>query len=135
MTSMLRVLEDNSAVSIGLTVFSIACFVGSLIALPVIVARAPTDYFIREQDPKGSILAKILRNVAGVFLLIAGVLMLLLPGQGLLAILLALTLLDFPGKQALLKRMVSRQKVAKALQWLRRRADKPPFELPAPRAA
>ena len=94
------------------------------------VARAPLDYFVRERAPTDHLLRRLLRNLLGAVLLVVGVAMLVLPGQGLLSILVALTLLDFPGKHALLRKLVARNGVAKTLQWMRVRAHKPPFELP-----
>ncbi len=130
---MMRLLEAHQGSLAGVTVASLACFVGSLLALPWLVARAPVDYFMREHASDDPWFGRVVRNGAGVVLLIVGVAMLVLPGQGLLTILLALSLLDFPGKHALLRRMVGRKSVAKALQWLRAKAHRPPFELPSPR--
>jgi len=112
---------------------SVAMFVGSLLLIPWLVARAPTDYFVRPPVTHRGALAwfnKVLRNVLGVVLMVAGIAMLVLPGQGLLMVLLALTLLDFPGKHALIHRLVVRQSVWRALTYLRKRAHKEPFEKP-----
>ncbi len=129
----MRMAEAHQGGVLGVASVSAACFLASIIAIPWLVSRTPTDYFVREQGPQGSVLVRVLRNLAGLALLITGVAMLVLPGQGLLSILLALTLLDFPGKQALLRRLVVKKGVAKALQWLRDKTHKPPFELPQPR--
>jgi uncharacterized membrane protein YbaN (DUF454 family) len=63
-------------------------------------------------------------------LLVAGVLMLVLPGQGLLTVFIALVLLDFPGKFRFERWLVQRRSVGRALQWMRRHGGAPPFEIP-----
>jgi hypothetical protein len=52
-----------------------------------------------------------------------------LPGQGLLTLLLGFLLLDFPGKYALEKRLIARPRVHAAVDWLRRRARREPLEV------
>lgn len=132
-TPVSRVIEflgAHESWALGVSLFSIFCFVASLAAVPILVARAPVDYFVASRRHEAPLLRKIARNLLGGMLLVAGVLMLVLPGQGMLTLLAALCLLDFPGKRGLVRRMVQRPRVASALQWLRRRAQKPPFELP-----
>lgn len=112
---------------------SAVMFVGSLLLIPWLVAKAPSDYFVREQEPHHGALGlagKVLRNVLGALLLVVGLLLLVLPGQGLLMVLLAVSLMDIPGKHALIQRMVQKQPVWRALSYLRERAHKEPFERP-----
>jgi hypothetical protein len=52
-----------------------------------------------------------------------------LPGQGLLTILIALILLDFPGKRSLERRIIARPKVLRAVNGLRTKAGRPPLHL------
>ena len=56
-------------------------------------------------------------------------LMLVLPGQGLLTILLGVTLLDFPGKFRMQKWVISRKGVLDSINWIRAKAHKRPLEL------
>lgn len=70
----------------------------------------------------------VARNVLGWVFVLAGVAMLVLPGQGLLSILAGLVLVNFPGKQRLERRLLSSHVVQEAVNWLRRRAGRPPFE-------
>lgn len=118
------------------TVVSLGLLVGSVVALPWFVVRLPRDYF-REREPpvllspirdRGRRRAlRVLKNLIGVLLLMAGLAMLVLPGQGLLTILVSLLLLDFPGKRRLVRRVVARPRVAAALNAIRRRAGAPPL--------
>ena len=115
---------------------SLAMFIGTLIAIPIVVARLPEDFFAKprhaEPHPHPIIhaLLVILRNLVGVVFLLAGIAMLFLPGQGLLTMLLGIALLDFPGKHALEEWIVRKRSIRRALNWLRRRAHKPPLRFP-----
>jgi hypothetical protein len=125
-------IAAHKQLTIALGVGSLLMFVGSLLAVPWLVARAPSDFFTREQAPAPrSWSLKILKNLAGLVLVVAGVAMLLLPGQGLLTLIVGLGLLDVPGKHALLVRAARRPSVLRALNYLRRRAEREPFEAPS----
>lgn len=111
---------------------SLATLVLAAILLPIIVIRMPADYFVNDRQPKPrsgwSLAGLVVRNILGGVLVLAGILMLVLPGQGVLTILIGLTWMDFPGKLRLEQAIVRRPTVAKALNWIRARWDKPPFE-------
>ena len=119
---------------------SVLLFVLSLVGLPLIVNRLPTDFFSRperrrrtsfERDrPFWFVLCRSLKNVLGCALLLLGVLMLFAPGQGLLTVFVALLLIDYPGKRRLQRWIVSRPAVHRPLNALRRRAGRPPLDVP-----
>jgi hypothetical protein len=73
----------------------------------------------------------ILKNAFGAVLVLAGIAMLVLPGQGLLAILVGVMLANFPGKYALERRIISRPTVSKAVNRIRKMAGRPPLDIPA----
>jgi hypothetical protein len=107
-------------------------FVGSVVGAPWLIVRLPTDYFDSPEHPVRTPLgwvARIGRNVAGTVLFVLGVAMLVLPGQGLLAMLAGLLLMDFPGKRRLERRVVRFPRVFRTVNALRRRAGRPPFHL------
>ena len=114
---------------------SLAVFVGTLVAIPIILIRLPSDYFdirvprlwMRDQHPALRFIGLLVKNVAGVLFLLAGVAMLILPGQGVLTMLIGISLLDFPGKQTLEARIVSQSIVLNAINSLRGRFGKPPL--------
>lgn len=129
---------------IVLTLFvitSVLLFVVSLVALPVVLAWLPTDFFSRPEGPhlrlaerRRPVLFVIvlgLKNLLGSVFLVLGLLMLILPGQGLLSIWVALLLLDFPGKRRLERWVILRPTVHRPVNALRRRAGRPPLQLPA----
>lgn len=118
---------------IWVSCISVLMFVASLLLVPYLIGRAREDLFVREPAASRgplALLGKIAKNLLGAVLLVAGLLMLVLPGQGLLMILLALLCLDLPGKRALVRRIVQNPSVWKALRYFRERAHKPPFEHP-----
>ena len=116
-----------------LALLSLAMFLGSLVAVPWLIGRLPADYFLthwqrvderRRQHPLAQLLVPLLRNLAGGVLLLAGVAMLLLPGQGLLTMVIGLCVMDFPGKRRLLDWMVEKQAIQQGLHWIRRKRGK-----------
>ena len=89
-----------------------------LIASPLLVGwlvvRLPADYFTvqRRQPPAFWERHRVLRpvilvvkNLVGVILIAAGLVMLFVPGQGLLTVAVGLMLLDFPGKRGFERRL------------------------------
>lgn len=114
---------------------SLVLLLGSLAGTGWLLARLPSDYFVRDDDalgPQHPLLrtgAVLARNVAGIVLLVAGTAMLVLPGQGLLTILVGLILVNFPGKQALIRRILRQPAVRRTVDRLRERAGRDPLEL------
>jgi len=130
----------HEALLAWLFALSVLMFVGSLIAIPWLVVRIPADYFARRQHlladrlqplhPVWRWLLLSLKNVFGAALVLAGVAMLVLPGQGILTILMGLMVLDFPGKFTLERKLAERPAVLGTLNWIRAKAHRPPLELP-----
>ena len=129
----------NASALWGLGAFSFVTFFGTLLLLPVLVARIPADYFVRDRtkqpkQPKKSFLrilvTRVLRNVLGLVFIVAGIIMLFTPGQGLLAVLVGITLTDFPGKVKLGLRVVQQRGVLKAVNWIRQKSKVPPLQMP-----
>jgi hypothetical protein len=118
---------------------SLLMFVVSLVAFPLVIIFLPQDYFVRHhRDPARQtrrhpavwLTLSILKNALGVVLVLAGITMLVLPGQGLLAILVGVMLANFPGKYALERRIISRPAVARGVNRIRELAGRSPFEIP-----
>jgi hypothetical protein len=70
------------------------------------------------------------KNVAGVVMFLLGFIMALpgIPGQGVLTMIIAVTLIDFPGKRALERRLVGRPWVLRHLNSVRHRFHRAPLE-------
>jgi hypothetical protein len=111
----------------------------SLAVVSFILINLPPTYF-QESHPRDFWLDRhasirwagvIAKNALGVVLVLLGILMSIpgVPGQGILTILLGIMLLDFPGKQQLEYKLVSRPKVLAAINRLRHRFSKAPLVL------
>ena len=121
-----------------LAVFSAVMFVGTVLVVPWFFCRIPADHYLDRQRlslpfaPPGSPwrpVLLVLKNLLGVVLIVLGILMLVLPGQGLLTIAAGLMLVNFPGKRRFLSWLVSRKPIYRAINALRRRANQPPLEV------
>ncbi len=118
-------------VGIGTLVLAAATVIG----LPIVLTKLPADYFeAPRRPPQGAAgwVAGAAKNLLGFCLLIAGIAMLVLPGQGILTIVVALLLLNFPGKHRLERRIVSTPAVLGAINRFRERAGKPPLRVDPP---
>lgn len=117
---------------------SLAGFLLGMAAAAIILVKLPADYFQRHlaehrqyEHPARHWTWVVARNVLGVVLLVAGIAMLVLPGQGVLTVVLGLMLIDFPGKRALLRKLLTNARFLGAANRFRARFGKPPLEAPA----
>ncbi|TNE78064.1 MAG: hypothetical protein EP334_05675 [Gammaproteobacteria bacterium] len=135
---MLDWLSEHQTLLTWLSVISLVTFIISLLALPWLVSLIPADYFhhssrhpapLKKRHPLIRLLLLFGKNLLGLVLLCGGILMLFLPGQGLLTIAVGMLLLDYPGKFHLERRVVGHPTVLKGLNWLRGKRNQPPIEL------
>lgn len=133
-------VASNEELLLGLGAASLALLAITLIALPFVVAQLPEDYFTRERRhsarkhrkyPLIWSLIAILQNILGVAFVLAGIAMLVLPGQGLITILIGLALTNFPGKYDVERRILQHETVAKSLNKIRELAGRPPLKVPS----
>ncbi len=129
-------LRTHDTLAWWLAAGSVVTFLGTPLLVAGVVARLPADYFLASRRPLPSpghpllaVIVRIGRNAVGWVVVLAGVAMLVLPGQGLLTILLGLVLVDLPGKFAVERWLVSRPRVRTAIDWIRRRAGREPLQL------
>lgn len=133
LSALLRWVEGHGALLSWLTVGSLAMLIATPILLPAWVASLPESYFVTPvEHPRGVLqwTKRVFTWGLGAVLIVVGVLMLFLPGQGLLTLFAGLSLVPFPGKRALMDRVLRRPSVARGLQWMRRRAGRPELQLP-----
>jgi hypothetical protein len=119
--------------------FSVVTFVGSLAVVTFVLVKLPANYFhssherefLTERHPVLRMVGIVAKNILGLVLVGAGIVMSLpgVPGQGVLTILLGIMLLDFPGKRDLEVRIVRRPRVFQAINGVRSRFEKPPLYL------
>lgn len=118
-----------------LGIVSVAAFFLTLLILPIVIVRLPSDYFICakadgfiSRQGKGVRMALLFfKNLAGGFLLVMGIIMLFVPGQGILTILAGLSVMNFPGKRKLEVKLASNDKVMRSLNWIREKGRKEHF--------
>jgi hypothetical protein len=118
---------------------SVAYVIVSLIVIRFIIIRMPTDYFLDGRDfpvvdrhPVLAMGVRIGKNILGAVVIVVGLIMSVpgVAGQGILTVLLGLSLMDFPGKRRMELRMVSQPILLKAINRVREKAGKPPLAMP-----
>jgi hypothetical protein len=121
---------DSPALLWGLGAFSALAVIASVLLVPRYLASLPPDFLTSDaQQHGGSMAWRVARNALGVVLVLLGIAMLILPGQGLLTLLVGVMLVDFPGKHRLVQRLLGRPKVLKVVNKLRGKHGKPPLTL------
>ena len=114
---------------------SIISFISLCLAVPFIIIYLPKDYLISDHNPHTlpNIVRTpytVLKNAFGGFLVLAGLAMLVLPGQGLLTLFIGLSLMNMPGKRNLIRRFACYSPIIHTINRLRKRAGKPALEIP-----
>lgn len=139
--SFIQWFANHPEVLIGMGISSIFIFLISILGISWFVAQIPEDYFLRskrqpskwqEQKPILRFVVMFGKNLIGLSLIIGGLLMLVLPGQGLLTIVTGLLLVNYPGKYKLEQKLSSMPSIFRALNWIRLKAKKPPLQRKAP---
>lgn len=130
---MLEWAEANKELFIWVTIASAVFFVASIVVVGVVLVRLPADHFAKgegeERKKKGSVGLRIAKNVLGWLLIVSGLAMLVLPGQGMLVLLIGVMLADFPGKFKVQRWIVSRKKILKTANWLRAKFGREPLKV------
>ncbi|MFT7823285.1 MAG: PGPGW domain-containing protein [Sulfurimonas sp.] len=120
------------------TIVAIITFFASILLIPLILLYIPSDYFIHPKRQKyrterySPLLQWILvffKNLIGTVLIIAGIAMLFLPGQGMLTILAGLFFVNFPSKYRVEKWIITRPKVLRTVNWIRKKAKRDPLQV------
>ena len=136
--NMVQWIQSHEVILWWLAVVSIVTFVSTLVAVPLLVVKIPSDYFAhgrhtRVQWADQHVVVRwmllLAKNLLGYILIAAGILMLVLPGQGMLTIVAGIMLLNFPGKYKLERWIVSHRPVLQSINWARQRAGKAPLVL------
>jgi hypothetical protein len=133
-------ISDHTALIWWLAVISGLMFLISLIMVPILIARLPRDYFLKDRPPMADQfrhqhpvvrwLLLIGKNLLGMVLVLGGIAMLPGPGQGVLTLLIGLMLLNFPGKRQVERWILDRTTVEKVLNWIRRKRGQEPLLFP-----
>ena len=131
--------QEHQAILGMMACFSAFMFIASLLSLPWLLSLIPADYFQSPEPYKAHhtfrhpalrTIVVVLKNVIGWILILAGIAMLILPGQGLLTILMGMLLINFPRKRDFERSLVRRQGILKSINWFRAKSGKEPLLAP-----
>lgn len=133
--SVYAYLEEDQVWVVWTLAISAVTFLGSLIAVPYFVIQLDEEFLLDSETDKIPLsplrlTVRILKNILGYLLVLVGIAMLVLPGQGLLTIALGVGLVDFPGKRSLQIKIVSLDKVGRSINWIRSKAGRSPIKIP-----
>ncbi len=132
-------LQEHEQLFLQLGTVSLVLLAVTLVVLPIVVVTLPEDYFIRDKRAPAHRERKhpvfwgalsVFKNLVGLLLILAGLAMLVLPGQGLVTILIGLAMTNFPGKFTLERRIAGQPAVGQTLNTIRRLAGRPPLVMP-----
>lgn len=133
----LSIIRQNSFFLQWLAMVSAITFIVSLVIIPWVISKLPTDFFIKvrsghkDENNKSRLYTTILvllRNIFGLVFLIAGIIMLFMPGQGILTIVLGISIMAFPGKRRLVNMLLDKSSIQQSLNWIRRKTHKDEFD-------
>ena len=119
-------------------IVSVASLVGSIFLCVLVIAYLPCDYFLakrrvsRIRRPFLWVGLIFLKNLVAVILIIVGIILIPLPGQGVLTVLIGIVISDIPGKRKLERRIVRSPMVLSALNHIRSRFNRPLLVLDEP---
>lgn len=131
-------LGDNIALTSLMLVVSIGVLVGSLWVCHYVLITIPPDYFQGKHQPFAQWrharpglwwAVMISKNLIGALLIVVGLIMFVTPGQGILTLLFGVALVDVPGKQKVMRKIIERKSVLTVINRLRARANQPPLEM------
>jgi len=128
-----RALGWPIALGVGVTVMLLSTVVGLLAVLGL-----PADYFVRGKAPPGFWQSHVVlrwvfflgKNLFGAIAFLAGLVMSLplIPGPGVVLMLVGLAAMDFPGKRALERRLLAEPHLLASVNRLRARFGRPPIQ-------
>ena len=130
----------NSDLLFLLGSLSIFILMISVFMMVLIISFLPEDYFKSENRnlisrvqnsryPLLKLLVLITKNFFGILLLLSGILMLVLPGQGILTIITGLVFIDYPGKYKFERKLLRQKGVINSINWIRSRLSKPSLKV------
>jgi hypothetical protein len=105
-----------------------------------VLMRLPEDYFLRQEENTAVLRSRsgrhsmllIFRNLVGIAMIVMGGILALplVPGPGLILMILGLSMTNFPGKQKLKLGLLRTPVALNTVNWLRRKTGRPPLRLP-----
>ena len=118
-----------------LTGVSVGIFVIGFLLVPPLAVKLPADHFVPPTHNRGlrtigDWIWHICRNLLAVVLLVAGIAMIILPGPGIISLIVAVALADFPGKRRVERAFIRAWIVRTPLNAMRAKYGAPPMIIP-----
>jgi archaellum biogenesis protein FlaJ (TadC family) len=135
---MTAFIYDHEALLLWLTITSVIGLVASLVVIPWILIQIPSDYFSHKKRqthpwhndlPILSLVFLLMKNILGVIFIISGIIMLFIPGQGIITIIIGVILADFPYKYRIEQWIISHPAILRYINELRAQAKQSPIEV------
>ena len=129
-------MDDHENIFLWLAIGSFIGFIASILLIPWIVTRIPSDYFTHpkrqkylwcNKPPIVRFIFIFLKNIFGVMFVLGGIAMLLLPGQGILTILIGLIIMDFPYKYKVEIWIIKQPFILRSINKLRAKVNQHPL--------
>lgn len=135
MNRIIEMAVQYSSVLAWVSAVSVAGAVFGLLGVSWLVCRLPSNYFMGFENPKTvpklfRPQIQIAKNLAGGVMVCLGLIMLIVPGQGLLTLFLGLVIMDFPGKRKVIRFLIRLKTIQNSLNWIRRKKGRPLFMFP-----
>ena len=131
---IIDLVDEYKSVIFWLSLLSFLIFIFSLVSIKWLVALIPIDYFVYKKNSKFKtkypftwLISMIIKNIIGYLLIVGGILMLVLPGQGLFTIFIGLMMSNYPGKYYIEKKIIAIPSILKTINWLRKQSNKEPI--------
>lgn len=128
---LINIILNNKEIFLIISIVSIITFIMSLIVIPIVILNMNPNYFSADKKvlftyrhPFLRFLILLFKNILGYVLFILGIIMLFIPGQGLLSISLGIMLINFPGKKKVERKFFSNRKVNNFINIIRRKFHK-----------
>lgn len=135
---MTAFIYDHEALLLWLTIASVIGLVASLVLIPWILIQIPSDYFSHKKRQKHQwhndlpilrLVFLLMKNILGVIFIISGIIMLFIPGQGIITIIIGVILADFPYKYRIEQWIISHPAILRYINELRAQAKQSPIEV------
>ena len=131
-----KLFENYKSLIFLLSVISLVIFIFSLLSIKWLVSLIPSDYFIEKKPSKFKskypliwLISMIVKNLIGYVLIVGGILMLVLPGQGLFTIFIGLIMSNYPGKYFIERKFIAIPSVLRTINWLRKKSNQNPLRI------
>ena len=118
----------------------VLCVVSALVGFAILI-KLPEDYFVRLEKSASAagsrghirVVLLVLKNLVGIgIILVGGIMSLpLVPGPGLIMVVIGLSLTNFPGKRKLELKVLRTPSALGAVNWLRSKAGRAPLRMPS----